>query len=99
MTVPTLSVLVPTHQRRAHLARALHALARQSLPPEIFEVVVSVDGSTDGTIEMLRRTDLPYRVVALGRANQGRARALNAALAAARGDVVVLLDDDMEPAP
>ncbi len=99
MSAPTLSVVVPTYQRRVHLERALRAFAAQTVPPDAFEVIVSVDGSTDGTTEMLRAITVPYRLVALERPNQGRARAINAGLAAARGELVVLLDDDMEPAP
>ena len=93
------SVLVPTHQRREHLRRALLALAAQTVPPDAFEVVVSVDGSTDGTVEMLRELALPYRLVVREGTRRGRAGTRNDALAAAVGEVAVLIDDDMEPAP
>lgn len=92
-------MLIPTFQRRAHLRRSLEALERQTLPASAFEVIVSVDGSSDGTTEMLRGMATTYQLTVLDGPNRGRASALNRALAAASGDVVILLDDDMEPEP
>ena len=94
-------MIVPTHQRRDPLRRALRSLARQTAPPESFEVIVSVDGSTDGTREMLAsiRDELPYALHAVDGPGHGRAAARNVALAAAQGDVAILIDDDMDPVP
>src|SRR4051812_8618211 len=44
-----ISVVIPTYQRRASVQRALRALSRQTLQPEYYEVIVAIDGSTDGT--------------------------------------------------
>jgi glycosyltransferase involved in cell wall biosynthesis len=49
---PLVSVVIPTYQRRALLELALGALARQEMAAGQYEVVVSVDGSDDGTREM-----------------------------------------------
>jgi GT2 family glycosyltransferase len=93
------SVVIPTYQRRDSVRRLLDALARQTLPADQFEAIVSVDGSQDGTREMLQALSTPYRLVGLWQPNRGRAAACNAGLRAAEGEFVVLLDDDMEPAP
>lgn len=98
-TTPAISVVVPTYQRCAAVQRALAALALQTLPPERFEVIVVVDGSTDGTREALGSLSMPYRLRVLEQANRGRAAACNAGIAEAAGEVIVLLDDDMLPAP
>jgi GT2 family glycosyltransferase len=93
------TVLIPTHQRREALRRALAALAAQSADPAGFEVVVSVDGSSDGTQEMLAALETPYELrVAAGPA-RGRAAACNSGLELARGEVLIVLDDDMRPVP
>ena len=92
-----LSVVVPTFERRRALERLLLALEDQTLTPERFEAVVAVDGSTDGTCDALESYDPPYRLRWLWQANRGRASACNAAIRRAEGDLVVILDDDMEP--
>jgi GT2 family glycosyltransferase len=94
-----ISVVIPTYQRRASVRRALEALARQTVPGADFEVIVSIDGSNDGTTEMVESFEAPFSLRCVWRPNAGRAAARNAGLALATGDLIVLLDDDMEPTP
>jgi GT2 family glycosyltransferase len=96
---PAVSVLIPTHQRREALRNALETLARQSLPPESYEVVVSLDACSDGTAEMIDAFDGPLALRRVAPRARGRAAACNAALAAARGEVAIVLDDDMRVVP
>ena len=93
------SVVIPTYRRRASLLRALGALATQPIPPSEYEVVVVVDGSDDGTREAAAAAVTPYALRVLWQENRGRAAACNAGIAAARGDLVVVLDDDMTATP
>lgn len=94
---PRASVLIPTRQRREALRRALLSLREQTAPAASYEAIVSIDGSTDGTEEMVAAFEAPYALrVAAGPA-RGRATACNAALALARGEVTIVLDDDMRP--
>lgn len=81
------------------MARAVHALARQTAAPDRYEVIVSIDGSTDGTREQLERCAPACRLTIRSGPHRGRAAARNAGIAAAAGELVILLDDDMEPAP
>lgn len=97
--VPTLSVVIPTFQRCGSVRRLLEALRHQTLPAAEYEVVVSIDGSTDGTREMVDAFTAPYDLRAVWQPNGGRAAACNAGLRESRGQIVVLLDDDMEPRP
>jgi len=60
MSAVELSVVIPTHNRRELVREMLIALSRQFLSSEKFEVVVVVDGSSDGTREMLKDLDTPY---------------------------------------
>ena len=94
---PEVSVIIPTRQRHDALRRALASLARQPLAPA-FEVVVAVDGSTDGTNEMIDALESPYDLRRVQMPGRGRAAACNAAIAAARAEVVIILDDDMQVA-
>src|SRR5205814_3294574 len=95
--VTSLTVVIPTFQRKDRLARVLDGLSRQTHPA--FEVVVVDDGSTDGTSQYLRETRFPFHVCAISQLNAGPAAARNAGVAAAKGDVVLFLDDDVIPAP
>jgi peptidoglycan/xylan/chitin deacetylase (PgdA/CDA1 family) len=91
------SVVIPTHQRRDVVVRNVAALAGQSLGD--FEAIVVVDGSTDGTAEALRALDTGFPLTVLEQPNRGAAAARNAGAAAAGGEILLFLDDDMEPDP
>lgn len=100
MTGPVgISVVIPTYQRCASLGRTLRALACQTIPATEYEVIVAIDGSDDGTTEMVAGFDAPYRLTSVWQPNRGRAAARNAGIRIARGGCVVFLDDDMEPVP
>jgi GT2 family glycosyltransferase len=96
---PIVSVLIPTHQRRGALRAALESLARQSVAPETYEVVVATDACSDGTEAMIDALDVPYALRRVEPRGRGRSAAVNAALAAARGEVAIVLDDDMRVLP
>lgn len=97
--MPSISVIIPTYNRRDSVERALQALTLQTVSPETFEVIVSIDGSLDGTREMAGSFMAPYHLINIWHPNQGRAAACNAGIRMAQGEVLVILDDDMEPAP
>ena len=99
MQPPVASVIIPTHDRRPSLERALRALARQSLRHKSFEVIVSLDGAADGTREMLDAFEAGFALRVVNPEKRGRAAARNAALDIATGAVAIMIDDDMEPSP
>jgi glycosyltransferase involved in cell wall biosynthesis len=99
MSAPRVTVIIPTYQRRESVRRALEALGRQTIAPSEYEVIVVIDGSSDGTRELLAAWSGPVRVEAVWQPNAGRACARNAGIARATGELVVFLDDDMEPVP
>jgi GT2 family glycosyltransferase len=99
LSPPYISVVIPSYGRCASVHRALQALAHQTLPAHEYEVILSVDGSEDGTSEMAAQFSAPYRFVVSLQPHKGRAAACNAGIKLATGKLVVLLDDDMEPAP
>jgi len=96
---PSVSVVVPTHQRREMLRRALESLQAQSVEPGSFEVVVATDACSDGSAEMIDAFPANYELRRVEPAGRGRAAACNAAVAAARGEVLIVLDDDMKVVP
>lgn len=94
-----ISVVIPTYQGCASVRRTLEALARQTMAATEYEVIVPIDGSDDGTKEMIAHFHAPYRLSAIWQPNQGRAAARNAGIRIAMGHLIVFLDDDMEPVP
>ena len=96
--LPAISVVLPTHDRRAAVVASVEALLTEDLPDS--EIVVVDDGSTDGTWEALQALAArDPRVVPVHQDNAGKRAANAAATARARGRVLLFLDDDVLPGP
>src|SRR5262245_60709095 len=98
MGAPQLSVLVATKNRPEGPTGMLASLA--SAWPELLEVLVVDNGSTDRTAEILARSvrEQP-RLRVLELAEPGQSRALNLALRHARGEGLAFIDDDVRVEP
>jgi len=94
---PDISVCVITWNAREVLADCLAAVPA-ACEPRSFEIVLVDNGSSDGTVEMVRERFPEVRIIE-NQVNRGVARARNQALGAARGKVLVILDDDTLPRP
>ena len=93
---PTLSVLIVAWNSRDELGRTLPALL-----PELGEgdeLIVVDNDSTDGTAEAVERLAPRARVLRAG-GNAGFAGGCNRGAAAARGDLLVVLNPDAAPLP
>ncbi|MCR5873071.1 glycosyltransferase family 2 protein [Phenylobacterium sp. J426] len=101
-TGKTLSLVVPMHDEADGLALLFERLDSATTGLDVaVEIVCVDDGSRDGTLAALRdraAADERVRVVALSR-NFGKEAALTAGLDAARGDMVVPLDADLQDPP
>lgn len=85
----TISVVIPTYNRRDHLLACLDSVAAQRRKPN--EVIVVDDGSTDGTRDALaHRSDVELIV----QENAGPGAARNCGARAASGDYLAFLDSD-----
>jgi len=91
MPAGALSVVIPTRDTRELLQRCLASLA----PLGAAEILVVDDGSEDGTAEALAPRFPAVRWLRL-EAPRGFAPAANAGLAAAGGDLLLLLNSDTE---
>jgi GT2 family glycosyltransferase/peptidoglycan/xylan/chitin deacetylase (PgdA/CDA1 family) len=94
---PRFSIVMPTYNRRSRVAASVCALDDQTLHD--FEVIVAVDGSTDGSAAELHGLTTSFSLTVVEQANAGPAAARNAGAAAATGKVLVFLDDDMRADP
>jgi glycosyltransferase involved in cell wall biosynthesis len=91
-----LSVVVATYNRARLVRRLLLQLAAQTVPDGQFEVVVVDDGSSPPVWEDLRDLDPPYPLRVIRQENRGAGAARHAGVVAARGEVIVIVDDDMQ---
>jgi GT2 family glycosyltransferase len=91
----SIDVVIPTYNGWELTQRCLHHLGRQTAPHTL---IVADDGSTDGTPEAVRRGFPAARMVETG-ANLGFSVACNRGAAAGNGDVIVLLNNDVECRP
>ncbi|MEI4473685.1 glycosyltransferase family 2 protein [Frigidibacter sp. MR17.24] len=95
---PVLSLIIPTHNRRALLMRLLDALAADPGRPDPIEILILADNCHDDTVAAAQaRVDLPLRVIELP--GLGPAGARNRGAAEARAPLLVFLDDDVIPEP
>jgi glycosyltransferase involved in cell wall biosynthesis/peptidoglycan/xylan/chitin deacetylase (PgdA/CDA1 family) len=95
-----ISVVVPTHNRRDVLvSRTLPAIFDQDLPATEYEVIVVVDGSTDGTAQALRELHSPCSLRIIEQANSGPSAARNRGIQAAKGGLLLFIDDDILCSP
>jgi glycosyltransferase involved in cell wall biosynthesis len=95
-----LSVVAPMHDEEDTVG-AFHERAVAALDGIDFELILVDDGSRDGTGELLRAlaaADERVKLIALSR-NFGHQAAISAGIEHARGDVVVMIDGDLQDPP
>jgi len=99
-SAPELSVMLPTCNRADVLMRTLSALEQQTADKRCHEIIVVDDGSGDATPDVLRqfadKTGSRF-CCALLKQNGGPAKARNVGLSLARGKIVLIIGDDIEP--
>src|SRR5437763_159146 len=102
--MPLVSIVCPAYQEEAVLPsfhRELSDALRTIEGIAEVEIVYVDDGSSDGTLNILRnlaQTDDRVRYFSLSR-NFGHQAALTAGLEQARGDVIVTMDSDLQHPP
>ena len=90
----TVTVIIPTYNRKGLLRETLDSLAQQTYPSDHFEVIIVDDGSTDGTEEVAADA-FPFALRYFWQSNQGDANARNVGVQQSQADFLVFLDDDI----
>ncbi len=98
--VPSVSVVMAAHDAAAHIRDKLASLAALDYPPDRLDIIVVCDGCRDGTATLCREFGDPRIRVLEFAARRGKAACLNDAVAAARGDLLLMTDvrQSLDPA-
>ena len=97
-SLPTTSVIIPTHNRKDSLLRTLASLGQQTFPMDRLTVVVVDDGSTDDT-QTIASQQFPFALRYLTQKNQGATAARNYGATISQSEILVFIDDDITILP
>jgi len=97
---PIVSVIVATRNRARSLRALLDSFDHLTAPPVPYEIVIADNGSDDDTPRILAqwRAAGPRRQV-VRVMEPGKSRAVNAAIAASKGQLLAFVDDDVVAEP
>ncbi len=94
--LPRVSVVIPAHCEGKIIANTLEKILELDYPN--FQVVVISDGSDDDTVEKAQAFLADERVTVIDkRVNEGKAMAINDALAVTTGELILVMDADAYP--
>ncbi len=95
-----LTIIIPTYNRAKLLSHTLQSVADSQLPLDLeLEVLVVNNNSTDETPEIVREHQKKWskgRLEYLFEAQQGRSAAVNAGIRQAQGNLISMIDDDIQ---
>jgi glycosyltransferase involved in cell wall biosynthesis len=100
--LPKVSVIVPCYNEQSTIRYLLEALREQTYPRAEIEVIVADGLSTDGTLNAIAafQNDFPdLSVHVVDNANRSIPSALNRAIQAAQGEIIIRLDGHSQPYP
>lgn len=97
MGAPYFTIVMPSYNREASIARAVDSCLSQSFAD--FELLVVDDGSTDGSVGLVQSYRDPRVHLLQHDTNRGPCPARNTAIARARGQWCVMLDSDFALRP
>jgi hypothetical protein len=101
VSLPSVTCVISAYNYERYIAAALDSVLSQDYPPELLDVVVADDESTDGTVAAIRAVQARTggRVTLIERRNGGNSAAVSTAMRAATGELIGILDADDEWLP
>ena len=91
------SIIIPSFNRADELSDLLDSFGKIDFPKERFEVIVSDDGSTDDTEDLVNEkiAENKFELYYISQQNQGPGAARNAGMKEAQGDFFIFIDSDV----
>lgn len=90
--LPAVSVLVPAFNEELVIKNCVSSILASDYPD--MELLLIDDGSSDGTLHLMRQFDGHPAVTVIAQENGGKATALNRGLASANGEIILCVDAD-----
>jgi glycosyltransferase involved in cell wall biosynthesis/SAM-dependent methyltransferase len=90
--MPKVSVIIPSYNHEKYVAETIQSVLDQTY--QDFEIVITDDGSTDGTVAEIRKFTDPRIRLFVFEKNQGASVAVNKCIAEAKGEYVALINSD-----
>src|SRR5574344_1996532 len=95
MSMPSLSIIVPSYNADKYLQRCINSLLHQDIQNAEYEIIIIDDGSTDKTLEIAHEFEgRSENITVISQTNQGQSAARNAGLNIAKGLYVWFVDGD-----
>jgi glycosyltransferase involved in cell wall biosynthesis len=92
-----ISIIIPTHNRAQRAKSLLDKLALQTYRRELMEVIMVANSCTDDTVEMLQQYRAPFVLKYAETGTSSPAAPRNKGASMATGDILIFLDDDVDP--
>jgi cellulose synthase/poly-beta-1,6-N-acetylglucosamine synthase-like glycosyltransferase len=89
---PLVSVIVPAYNEEKVIANCVKSI--ESSEYKNIEIILVDDGSTDNTLQVMRRYENPPKVEVIAQQNGGKASALNHGFQQAKGEILFFVDAD-----
>ncbi len=93
-----ISIIIPVYNEEHTIAKAVDSVCDTELPGWQKEIIVVNDGSTDSTKQILDSLKRNIRIISKEK-NEGKGSALQEGFKAAKGDIILIQDADLEYSP
>lgn len=88
--IPTVAIIIAVYNGESYIESKIQSLLSQDYPQENLSIIFSSDGSNDNTVDIVESySDVE---LILGPSRQGKATALNRAVAKTNADIIVFTD-------
>ena len=91
-----ISVIIPVYNEDRYICKIVNKVNEVKIKKEI---IVVNDGSTDNTIEVLKKINLDNLKIINNNINKGKGHAIKSALKYVKNDIVIIQDADLEYDP
>ena len=98
---PIISIITPSYNRADELGYLYNSLKNQTIDKQLFEFIISDDGSTDDTERIVKswQSESEFKIKFIKQKNQGPGSARNHGLKNVSGKIILFIDSDCEAHP